>query len=69
MPEETLLRFSIAPVSEGAWLWRTIERDGRVRAHGIAPSKKVAAALVVREIVAARLGRARFAALPSAKAA
>lgn len=50
-----MIRFSIAPSGAGAWLWRTIDQDGRVRRQGIAPSKKIAAALVIRDIVAARL--------------
>ena len=69
MREDKLIRFSIAPRGAGAWLWRTIERDGRVRSQGIAPSRKIAAALVVRDIVAARIGQARLDAAPAAKAA
>jgi hypothetical protein len=69
MREDKLIRFSIAPRGAGAWLWRTLERDGRVRSQGIAPSKKIAAALVVREIIAARLGQAQLDASPPAKAA
>lgn len=55
MGEDKLLRFAIAPTTGEAWLWRTLERDGSVRAQGVAPSKKLAAALVVRDIIAARL--------------
>jgi hypothetical protein len=69
MREDKLIRFSIAPRGAGAWLWRTIERDGRVRSQGIAPSKKIAAALVVRDIVAARMARARLDVSPAAEAA
>ncbi len=69
MREDKLIRFSIAPRGAGAWLWRTIERDGRVRSQGIAPSKKIAAALVVRDIIAARVAQARLDAAPAAQAA
>ncbi|PIC01091.1 hypothetical protein [Caulobacter sp. X] len=70
MPDDKLLRFTIVPTATGTWLWRTIERDGAVRAQGIAPSKKLAAALVIRDIVAARLDRPEHIAAPlPAKAA
>lgn len=70
MIDDKMVRFSIAPTGGGAWLWQTLETDGRVRARGIAPSRKLAAALVVRDIVAARLERsARLAAAPAFKAA
>ncbi len=70
MGEDKLLRFAIAPTTGGAWLWRTIERDGRIRAQGIAPTKKLAAALVVRDIIAARLAQPEHLAAPlPAKAA
>lgn len=70
MRGDKMVRFSIAPTSSGAWLWQTTEHDGPVRARGVAPTKKLAAALVVRDIIAARLEHAqRFAAPASAKAA
>lgn len=55
MRNDKMVRFSIAPTSAGAWLWQTTEHGGSVRARGIAPSKKLAAALVLRDIIAARL--------------
>lgn len=70
MAEDKLLRFTIVPTANGTWLWRTVERDGRVRAQGIAPSKKLAAALVIRDIIAARLDQPEHLAAPlPAKAA
>lgn len=70
MREDTMLRFAIAPTAGGAWLWRTVERDGSVRAQGIAPNKKLAAALVVQDIIAARVEQMDQRAAPlSAKAA
>ena len=70
MRNDKMVRFSIAPTSGGAWLWQTIEHGGTVRARGIAPSKKLAAALVVRDIIAARLERLEHSAAPlPAKAA
>ena len=54
MIDDKMVRFSIAPTGGGAWLWQTLETDGRVRARGIAPSRKLAAALVAsgREAIA-----------------
>lgn len=51
---EAMIRFSIAPTDAGAWLWRTFGRDGQLRAHGLASTRKQAAALVIRDIVLAR---------------
>lgn len=51
---DPVLRFSIAPTPGGAWLWRTIAPNGRTRAQGVSPTRKLAAALVIREIVRAR---------------
>jgi hypothetical protein len=70
MGEDKLLRFAIAPTIGGAWLWRTIERDGRIRGQGVAPSRKLAAAVVVQDIIAARLAQPEHLAAPlPAKAA
>lgn len=70
MGKDKLLRFAIAPTIGGAWLWRTIERDGRIRGQGVAPSRKLAAALVVQDIIAARLAQPEHLAAPlPAKAA
>jgi hypothetical protein len=70
MGEDKLLRFAIAPTIGGAWLWRTIERDGRIRGQGVAPSRKLAAALVVQDIIAARRAQPEHLAAPlPAKAA
>jgi len=69
MRDDKMVRFSIAPTSAGAWLWQTTEH-GAVRARGIAPTKKLAAALVLRDIIAARLEQPeRLSASVSAKAA
>jgi len=54
MDGDTMVRFSIAPTACGSWLWRTIDREGRLRAHGLAPTRKLAAALVIRDIIHAR---------------
>jgi len=51
-----MLRFSIAPTPHGAWLWRTFEAGGRLRAEGLASTRKQAAALVIRQIVLANSG-------------
>jgi len=51
---ETLIRFSIKPAGNGAWLWRTFDKDGLTRSHGLAACRKQAAALVIREIIRAR---------------
>lgn len=70
MRTDKMVRFSIAPTSGGAWFWQTIEHGGGVRARGIAPSKKLAAALVLRDIIAARLEQLqRLSASAPAKAA
>ncbi|WP_454718917.1 hypothetical protein [Caulobacter segnis] len=53
--EDPMLRFSIAPTQSGAWLWRTLDHDGQTRAQGLSPTRKLAAALVIREIVRARV--------------
>lgn len=52
---DPMLRFSIAPTSGSAWLWRILDHDGRPRAQGLSPTRKLAAALVIREIVRARI--------------
>ncbi|MET3666520.1 hypothetical protein [Caulobacter sp. 1776] len=46
--------FSIAPTGQGAWLWRTFAPYGQLRAQGLAPTRKQAAALVIRDILLAR---------------
>lgn len=52
---DPMLRFSIAPTQGGAWLWRTLDDQGRTRAQGLSPTRKLAAALVIGEIVRARV--------------
>lgn len=67
---DPMIRFSIAPVAGGGWLWRTLCADGQPRAQGVAASRKLAAALVIRDIVRARAEAvALHAPQPSAKAA
>lgn len=70
MRSDKMVRFLIAPTSGGAWLWQTTEHGGTVRARGVARTRKLAAALVVRDIIAARLGQSEPSAAPlPAKAA
>ena len=70
MNDEAMVRFSIAPTKGGAWLWQTLDRAGRIRARGLAPNRKLAAALVIRDILLAKLPQApRLHPQPSAKAA
>ena len=52
--KEAMVRFSITPTHDGAWRWRTFDRDGGVRTQGLAASRKQAAALVIRDIMRAR---------------
>lgn len=52
--DEAMIRFSITPTQDGAWRWRTFDKDGRVRIQGLAASRKQAAALVIRDIIRAR---------------
>ncbi len=52
---DPMLRFSIAPTSGGAWLWRTLDQEGRALVQGLSPTRSLAAALVIREIVRARI--------------
>ena len=53
--DDPMLRFSISPTSGDAWLWRTLDPEGRAQAQGLAPTRKLAAALVIREIVRTRM--------------
>lgn len=43
--------FCIRPKAEG-WSWTTLDAQGAVRARGLAPTRKVAAAFVIRAIAA-----------------
>lgn len=70
MRGDKMVRFSITPTSRDAWLWQTTEQGGAVRARGVAPTKRLAAALIVRDIIAARLEQSEQRAAPlPAKAA
>ncbi|PLR28693.1 hypothetical protein SGCZBJ_01715 [Caulobacter zeae] len=51
--DDAIFRFTISP-SQGQWLWRTFERDGRTRAQGLAQSRKHAAALIIHAILRSR---------------
>ena len=62
-----MVRFSIRPLADG-WLWQTVDAAGQARASGVARSKALAAALVIRDICAAQAPR-RDHHLISAKAA
>ncbi|MEJ2815928.1 hypothetical protein [Caulobacter sp. CCG-8] len=66
MHDYPMVRFSIAPTSSGAWLWRTFDLDGQLRAQGLVATRKLAAALVIRDIVSPDL---RWVSQLSAKAA
>jgi hypothetical protein len=55
---DAMIRFSISPTGSGAWAWRCYEPLGRVRAHGLAGTRKLAAALVIHHIVSAHAERA-----------
>ncbi len=48
-----MVRFSIRPQADG-WRWETVDAAGRRRAGGIARTKALAAALVIRDICAAQ---------------
>lgn len=67
MGDDAMVRFSIAPTHGGAWLWQTVDGAGNVRGRGLAPTRKLAAALVIRNILEARLPQ--HIPQPSAKAA
>ncbi|WP_165187891.1 hypothetical protein [Caulobacter soli] len=56
MYDYPMVRFSIAPTGLGAWLWRTFDQNGQLRAQGLAATRKLAAALVIRDIVAPNQG-------------
>jgi len=58
---EAMIRFSIKPAGNGAWLWRTFDNDGVTRSHGLAACRKQAAALVIREIIRARTAPVKLA--------
>lgn len=50
MSHHTMLRFSIAQTDDG-WAWKTVSHDGRCGQEGLAASKQIAAALIIRSIV------------------
>jgi hypothetical protein len=50
MHQHTMMRFSIWPTSDG-WSWRTFEQDGQGGHAGRAPSRRLAAAMVIQDIV------------------
>ena len=49
MPRSEAFRFRIRPDGD-AWLWATVDLQGRVRRQGSAPTRAIAAALVIRAI-------------------
>lgn len=51
---EPIIRFTVAPAQNGAWIWRTFQADGQPRTQGLASTRKQAAALVIRDIILAR---------------
>lgn len=65
MTDSQMVRFVIEPRSPRAWLWRTLDQNGLRVASGVAPSEKIAAALVIRHI----LGQVGEGPLARAKAA
>jgi hypothetical protein len=50
MQHDIMMRFSIAK-TEGGWAWRTVGYDGRHSQEGLAASKRLAAALVIQDIL------------------
>ncbi|PIB92457.1 hypothetical protein [Caulobacter sp. FWC2] len=54
---DTMIGFSISPTGSGTWAWRACDQSGRVRAQGVAGSRKLAAALVIHHIVSTRAER------------
>jgi hypothetical protein len=51
MSENSMIRFSLEFTPAGTWAWRTYDLEGRNTASGVAATKKVAAALIIRHIV------------------
>ena len=49
----SMVRFSIRPQADG-WRWETVDAEGQRRAAGVARSKAIAAALVIRDICRAQ---------------
>ena len=49
MPHSEAFRFRIRQ-SGAAWLWATIDLQGRVRRQGSAPTRAIAAAFVIQAI-------------------
>lgn len=66
---DAIIGFSISPTGSGTWAWRACDQLGRVRAQGLAESRKLAAALVIHHIVSARAHRAAPSSETCAKAA
>jgi hypothetical protein len=54
---DAMIAFSISPTGSGTWAWRACDQSGRVRAQGVAGSRKLAAALVIHHIVSTRAER------------
>jgi hypothetical protein len=50
MLNDTMMKFSIKP-ADGGWRWKTTGQDGRPGHQGVAATKALAAALVIRDIV------------------
>jgi hypothetical protein len=50
MHQQMMMGFSIAPTADG-WSWRTFGQDGQGGDAGRAPSKRLAAAMVIQDIV------------------
>jgi hypothetical protein len=50
MHQQMIMRFLIAPAADG-WSWRTFGQDGQGGDGGRAPSKRLAAAMVIQDIV------------------
>lgn len=62
---DPILRFSISPDALGGWIWEVKGLDGARLAGGASPTRKIAAALVINQIVQSR---ARGAAAPTVTA-
>jgi hypothetical protein len=48
---DPMTRFLIEPTSDQAWRWRTLDEQGRPMASGLAATRKIAAAMVIRHIL------------------
>lgn len=50
---DPIIHFSISPHRLGGWYWETRSIDGVRQDHGLSPTRKLAAAIVIRHIIQA----------------